>query len=50
MIIIFYFFGKGVESEADLIILCIGFKPNNELFKGKLELLDNGPIKVDSYM
>lgn len=38
------------EIKADLVILCIGFKPNTELFKGKLETLDNGAIVVDEYM
>ncbi|MBD8498206.1 FAD-dependent oxidoreductase [Paenibacillus arenosi] len=36
--------------DADLVILCIGFKPNTELFQGQLEMLDNGAIKVDEYM
>jgi NADPH-dependent 2,4-dienoyl-CoA reductase/sulfur reductase-like enzyme len=36
--------------EADLVILCIGFQPNTQLFKGQIEMLDNGAIKVDDYM
>jgi NADPH-dependent 2,4-dienoyl-CoA reductase/sulfur reductase-like enzyme len=38
------------EYEADLVILCIGFKPSTELFKGKLDMLPNGAILVDEYM
>lgn len=38
------------EYEADLVILSIGFKPNTELFKGKLKMLENGAIIVDEYM
>lgn len=36
--------------EADLVILCIGFRPNTELLKGKVEMLPNGAIIVDEYM
>lgn len=36
--------------EADLVILCVGFRPNTELLKGKVEMLPNGAIKVDEYM
>lgn len=36
--------------DADLVILCIGFKPNTEIFKGKVDTLDNGAIVVDKYM
>lgn len=38
------------EYEADLVILCIGFKPSTELFKGQLDMLANGAIVVDEYM
>ncbi|MEJ8555385.1 FAD-dependent oxidoreductase [Tepidibacter sp. Z1-5] len=38
------------EYEADLVILCIGFKPNTKLFENQIELLDNGAIIVDEYM
>lgn len=38
------------EYEADLVIMCIGFKPNTDLLKGKLDMLDNGAIIVDEYM
>lgn len=40
---------KGVY-DADLVIMCIGFKPNTELFKGKLDMLGNGAILVNEYM
>ncbi len=36
--------------EADLVILCIGFKPSTELFKGKLDMLPSGAILVNDYM
>ncbi|KPU26511.1 NADH oxidase [Caloranaerobacter sp. TR13] len=38
------------EYEADLVIICIGFKPNTALLKGQVEMLDNGAIIVDEYM
>ncbi len=38
------------EYEADLAIMCIGFKPNTELVKGQVEMLPNGAIMVDEYM
>ncbi|MCM3340878.1 FAD-dependent oxidoreductase [Paenibacillus sp. MER TA 81-3] len=38
------------EYEAELVILCIGFKPSTELFRGQLDMLDNGAIVVDEYM
>ncbi|TFI72136.1 FAD-dependent oxidoreductase [Carnobacterium divergens] len=38
------------EYEADLVILCVGFKPNTDLLKGKIEMLPNGAIVVDEYM
>ncbi|MFI2857185.1 FAD-dependent oxidoreductase [Paenibacillus sp. JSM ZJ436] len=36
--------------ETDMVILCIGFRPNTELLKGQVEMLKNGAIVVDSYM
>lgn len=36
--------------EADMVILCVGFRPNNELLKGKVEMLPNGAIIVDDFM
>lgn len=38
------------EYEADLIILCVGFRPNNDLLKGQVDMLPNGAILVDDYM
>lgn len=38
------------EFEADLVILCVGFRPQTALFKGKLEMLPNGAIRVDEFM
>lgn len=38
------------EYRADMVILCVGFKPNNDLLKGKVEMLPNGAIIVDDYM
>lgn len=38
------------EYEADLVILCIGFRPNTELLKGQVDMLPNGAILVDEYM
>ena len=38
------------EYQTDLVVLCIGFKPNTELFKDKLEMLPNGAIVIDEYM
>jgi NADPH-dependent 2,4-dienoyl-CoA reductase/sulfur reductase-like enzyme len=38
------------EHKADMVILCVGFRPNTDLFKGKLEMLPNGAIRVDEYM
>lgn len=36
--------------EADLVILCIGFRPNTGFVKGQIEMLDNGAIVIDEYM
>lgn len=38
------------EFEADLVVLCIGFAPNTNLVKGKLDILPNGAIIIDEYM
>ena len=35
------------EYPADLVVLCIGFRPNNELGKGNLELFRNGAYLVN---
>jgi len=36
--------------EGDLVILCIGFRPNTDLLKGQVDMLENGAIKIDEYM
>lgn len=36
--------------EADLVILCIGFRPNTALLEGQVDMLPNGAIVVDEYM
>lgn len=36
--------------EADLVIICVGFRPNNELMKDKIDTLPNGAIKVNKFM
>ncbi|MCR2803358.1 FAD-dependent oxidoreductase [Paenibacillus soyae] len=38
------------DYEADLVVLCIGFRPNTELLKGQVNMLPNGAILVDEYM
>ncbi len=38
------------EFETDMVILCVGFRPNNDLLKGKVNMLPNGAIIVDEYM
>ncbi|MGM0124217.1 NADH oxidase [Enterococcus sp. AZ194] len=36
--------------DADMVILCVGFKPNTTLIDGQIETLPNGAIKVNEYM
>lgn len=36
--------------EADLVVMCIGFRPNTDLVKDKLKTLPNGAILIDEYM
>lgn len=38
------------EFEADLAILCVGFRPNTDLLKDQVDMLPNGAIKIDRYM
>ncbi|WP_214793999.1 MULTISPECIES: FAD-dependent oxidoreductase [unclassified Exiguobacterium] len=38
------------EFEADLVILCVGFRPNTGLLQGQVDMLGNGAIIVDEYM
>lgn len=40
---------KGTYT-GDLVVLCIGFAPNTNLIKGKLNTLSNGAIIIDEYM
>ncbi|KRN03056.1 nadh oxidase [Levilactobacillus senmaizukei DSM 21775 = NBRC 103853] len=36
--------------DTDLAILCIGFRPNTDLLKGKVDMAPNGAIITDDYM
>lgn len=36
--------------EADLVVLCIGFRPNTDLVKGQVDMISNGAILIDEYM
>ncbi|MEG1003456.1 FAD-dependent oxidoreductase [Clostridium sp.] len=36
--------------EGDLVVLCIGFRPNTTLVHGKIDTLPNGAIIIDEYM
>ncbi len=38
------------EYESDLVILCVGFRPNTSLFKGKLNMTPNGALITNDYM
>lgn len=38
------------EYETDLVILCIGFRPNTGLLEGQVDMLGNGAIIVNEYM
>ncbi|MDT8718664.1 FAD-dependent oxidoreductase [Clostridium sp. 19966] len=38
------------EYETDMVILCIGFRPNTQLLKGQVDMLSNGAIIIDEYM
>ncbi len=38
------------EHTADMVILCIGFRPQTELLAGQVDMLPNGAIIVDKYM
>ena len=35
---------------ADMAILCVGFRPNTSLLKGKVDMNANGSIKTNDYM
>ncbi|MYL29734.1 NADH oxidase [Halobacillus halophilus] len=36
--------------ETDLVIMCVGFRPNTDLVRGIVDMLDNGAIIVNEYM
>jgi NADPH-dependent 2,4-dienoyl-CoA reductase/sulfur reductase-like enzyme len=36
--------------EADLVLLCVGFKPLTDLIKDKVDTLENGALLVNEYM
>ena len=38
------------EFNADLVILCVGFRPNTGLLKDQVEMLPNGAIIVNDFM
>ncbi|WP_252315690.1 FAD-dependent oxidoreductase [Sinobaca sp. H24] len=38
------------EYDTDMVVMCIGFRPNTDLFQGEVDMLDNGAIIVDEYM
>ncbi|GLX69232.1 FAD-dependent oxidoreductase [Paenibacillus glycanilyticus] len=38
------------EYETDMVVLCIGFRPNTDLLRGQINMLPNGAIIVDEYM
>jgi len=38
------------EYPAEMVILCVGLRPSTDLFRGKLDMLPNGALKVDEYM
>lgn len=35
---------------ADIAVMCVGFRPYTDMFKGKFKMLKNGAIIVDDYM
>ncbi|MSE21066.1 SidA/IucD/PvdA family monooxygenase, partial [Lactobacillus parabuchneri] len=36
--------------ETDLVVMCVGFRPNTALFKGKLAMTENGALITNEYM
>lgn len=38
------------QYQADIAVLCVGFRPCTGLFQDQLQTLDNGAIIVDEYM
>ncbi|WP_027955924.1 FAD-dependent oxidoreductase [Halobacillus kuroshimensis] len=41
---------NGGSYETDLVIMCVGFRPNTDLVRGIVDTLDNGAIIVNEYM
>ncbi|MGX6969695.1 FAD-dependent oxidoreductase [Vagococcus bubulae] len=41
---------KSQSFDADMVILCVGFKPSTELLGDSVDKLPNGAIIVDEYM
>jgi len=40
----------GGEYDADLVVLCIGFRPNTGLLEGQIDMMPNGAIIIDEHM
>ncbi len=38
------------EYEVDMVVMCIGFRPNTALLQGQVDMLPNGAIIIDEYM
>ncbi|MFC6324062.1 FAD-dependent oxidoreductase [Companilactobacillus baiquanensis] len=38
------------EYKADIAVMCVGFRPNTDMFKDEFETLPNGALIVDEYM
>ena len=41
---------KGKVYDADMAVLCVGFRPNSDLVRGKIDLHPDGTIKTNAYM
>ena len=41
---------SGGKYESEMVILCVGFRPNTDLVKGQIDMMPNGAIIVDDYM
>jgi len=38
------------EFATDMVVMCIGFRPNTALFKDQIKMAPNGAIEVNEYM
>ncbi|PID79497.1 MAG: NADH oxidase [Clostridiales bacterium] len=38
------------KYEVDMVVMCIGFRPNTGLLQGQVDMLPNGAIIIDEYM